>query len=864
MTSNKNNPWNELNPYSEGQPIYGRNQIISKIVDTVYTNLQTILYGKSGIGKTSLLQAGCFPELRKRHFFPIVIRPGIMENSYDYIATVIDIIHNAAEQEIAEIKPSLRSINVGNGIFTGNRLCQYLYSTKFISNSEEIFIPVLIFDQFEEFLNNKRTYSDAVKFIKELYVLLDNTISVPAGYLEYSNYRLVFAIREDYLYCLEDIVEHYNLDELRYNRHRIPALTDKQAQSVIEKTFRSTLENTSPEELKDIAKTIIHMAKGQNQDADIRTSVLSLLGSLIYQQIAEGYGLTSINPDHEIYLYYDEIMSEPNIPLRVRRFLEQKLITIDGRRDSMDYQSALLTDEINEEQINYLVHDRRILRLVDAGSGEKRLEFSHDIICKTLKPVLEMRQRFHELGYKLFNESFDDKNKQFEMVRYLSYASELGHFEAHQQLKMLYEDNVHGVTEDKDFKKNNSRRNRINILLKGEEWSMVKRRPRSTHGKYDIFLSYSREDSYTAMQLSRELQSVGCTVWMDSDGIETGERFVKIIVDAIQNSKIFLFLCSKNSMKSQWCTKELYYAQSLDKSIIPVKIDDSEYSDRFLFILGNLNYVDFRDIRHRERLLREMQRLVCQDPCTNDKDSLESTKITLDEYQFDMKFVEGGKYVMGATLQQGGDNLDERITHNVRLNSYYISTTTVTVELWEKVMGKKPTTIKSLFNITSYGNKKCPIVDISWLECIQFIKKLNEITGKEFRLPTEAEWEYAAKGGIKGRLNGFKYSGGNNLHNVSWNSENSDGHIHEVAQKAPNELGLYDMSGNVWEWCSDWYGPYPDKEMINPQGAEHGDKKVCRGGCFKSKGRDCRISIRESEYPNEKGIDIGFRLALSL
>ena len=103
MANFKDNPWNELNPYSEGQPIYGRNQIISKLVDAIYTNLQTVLYGKSGIGKTSLLQAGCFPELRKRHFFPIIIRPGIMEKSSDYAATVISIIHESAEQELPGI-----------------------------------------------------------------------------------------------------------------------------------------------------------------------------------------------------------------------------------------------------------------------------------------------------------------------------------------------------------------------------------------------------------------------------------------------------------------------------------------------------------------------------------------------------------------------------------------------------------------------------------------------------------------------------------------------------------------------------------------------------------------------------------------
>ena len=146
---------------------------------------------------------------------------------------------------------------------------------------------------------------------------------------------------------------------------------------------------------------------------------------------------------------------------------------------------------------------------------------------------------------------------------------------------------------------------------------------------------------------------------------------------------------------------------------------------------------------------------------------------------------------------------------------------------------------------------------------MEFIKRLNLLTGKEFRLPTEAEWEFAAKGGMKGVLHGYKYSGSNNYNIVAWNYENSGGGMHEVAQKQPNELGLYDMSGNVWEWCADWYGPYGKESVVNPRGPKSGDMKVCRGGSFANTGRDCRISIRESESPDEGSYDIGFRLVLA-
>ena len=853
MSKYKKNPWNELNPYSEGQHIYGRNQIIAKLTDAIYTNLQTVLYGKSGIGKTSLLQAGCFPELRKLHLFPIVIRPGIMERSSDYVATVIDIIGKAAKDRISGIKPSFRTKAVGYGKFTENRLCQYLYSTQFVDDTNTPYIPVLIFDQFEEFLNNKKIFSRAVDFVKELYVLLDNTISIPPDFLDYSNYRLVFAIREDYLYCLEDIIDRYNLDELRYNRYRITALTDKQAQSVIEKTFRSSIADISTADLQSITNVIIPITKGQSEIADIRTPMLSLLGSLVFKQIIAGQGIGSINPsstNNELYLYYDEIMSEPNIPLEVRWFLEQKLITVDGRRDSMDYQSALLTNQINEKQIDYLVKKKKILRIVEAGSGEWRLEFSHDTVCKALKPIIEKRNDFYESANNLFYSGITKDNEIVKTVRLFSYAADLGHFEAKKKLDRLYDEHASGVDEDMVYKLSTLKRNRLSILLNGEDWLY---RPKKDSGNsYDVFLSYSTKDRDEAMQIRNELLSVGCTVWSDLE-LNKGSNLLKEITTAIKKSRIVLFVGSANSYASTWASRELMCALDIGKTLIPIIIDNAEMPDSIRFLLSDRIWIDFRNGVRKEELYRLVERMVDNNYSIDEKTGAELMNIVIDNYQIDMIHVEGGTFIMGATLKQGGDNQDERIVHHVRLDSYYISQVPVTQELWEKVMGNNPSRNK--------GNV-FPVENVSWNDCMIFIKRLNNMTGKEFRLPTEAEWEYAAKGGAKGRYNGYKYSGGNNLHGVSWNRENSDGHTHEVAQKTPNELGIYDMSGNVWEWCSDWYAPYSEKLVVNPQGPSDGEKKVCRGGSWNSKGRDCRISIRESEYPDEGGADIGFRLAL--
>lgn len=862
------NPWNELNPYQEGQTIYGRSPIISKLTDAIYTNLQTVLYGKSGIGKTSLLQAGCFPELRKLHFFPIVIRPGIMESSSDYVATIIDIIKNEAVKVIPGIKPSLLLQNKGNTIFTNNRLCQFLYSTQFLDKIGTPFIPILIFDQFEEFINNKRIFNNAVNFVKELYVLLDNTVSVPSGFLDYSNYRLVFALREDYLYCLEDIIDRYYLNELRYNRHRITALTENQAKSVIENTFRSSIPDISPDKLKRITETIIPIAKEANEYADIRTPILSLLGSLIFKQIIDNRGIDAINTNHELYLYYDEIISNPTLSIEVRWFLEKKLITIDGRRDSMDYQSALLTHEIDEEQIDFLVRKKKILNLIEVGSGERRLEFAHDIICKALKPVIEMREHFFKVAEDLYFKSYDDPKLQPVIVRYFSYATDLGHCEASYKLKNLYNEGVQGILDDRDFKAKHTKRERLIVLLNGGEWGMEQlKSPANSQYKYDIFMSYSRFDQEFATILSRDLSNVGCSIWMDINGIESGQEFARVIMDAIKESNTFLLLCSKNAYDSRFIIREMEYAIALQKRIIPIIIDDTPMPHRFLFRLSNINYLSIKHDDWKEKLIRDIRQLKSVDKKSNNNiTTTEKIVIMLDDYPIDLVRIEGGRFTMGATIQQGGDNLDERVVHNVHLDTYYIATVPVTQELWKRVMGKKTTgrswnnklgKIKG-FNI----NYNCPVVNVSWDECMTFIENLNRLTGKEFRLPTESEWEYAAKGGAKGRYNGFKYSGSNNPHIVSWHFENSDGEIHEVAQKQPNEVGIYDMSGNVWEWCSDWYGAYQQNTLINPKGPDQGEKKVCRGGSFTSIGRNCRISMRESEYPDERSVDIGFRLAL--
>ena len=239
---------------------------------------------------------------------------------------------------------------------------------------------------------------------------------------------------------------------------------------------------------------------------------------------------------------------------------------------------------------------------------------------------------------------------------------------------------------------------------------------------------------------------------------------------------------------------------------------------------------------------------------------------TVNGVTFTMVNVKGGSFTMGATSEQGSDyNENELPTHQVTLSNYSIGATEVTQELWQAVMGNNPSYFTTAHGYTE--DLQRPVENVNWNDCQQFIAKLNEMTGQTFRLPTEAEWEYAARGGKKSR--GFKYSGNNNINNVAWyistipsQAVDTEGYNPQpVGTKNGNELIIYDMSGNVWEWCQDWFGTYSSDDQTNPTGPANGNARVLRGGCYKSQAEGCRITVRDKSNIYGKANSIGLRLA---
>ena len=223
---------------------------------------------------------------------------------------------------------------------------------------------------------------------------------------------------------------------------------------------------------------------------------------------------------------------------------------------------------------------------------------------------------------------------------------------------------------------------------------------------------------------------------------------------------------------------------------------------------------------------------------------------------FSMVDVEGGTFRMG----RDDAYFNEQPVHQVTVSSFSIGQTEVTQALWYAVMGQKPTTDGYQWSSTHGLGDNRPAYNVSWNDCQEFITKLNQITGQQFRLPTEAEWEFAARGGTKSK--GYKYSGSNTVGDVAWYYDNSSSKTHDVATKQANELGIYDMSGNVWEWCSDWYGSYSSSAQTNPIGPASDSYRVYRGGSWGSSARFCRVASRISNTPASRYNGLGLRLAL--
>ena len=417
----------------------------------------------------------------------------------------------------------------------------------------------------------------------------------------------------------------------------------------------------------------------------------------------------------------------------------------------------------------------------------------------------------------------------------------------------------------------------------------------------DIFISYSRKDKDKILNLLSALEAYKIKYWLDTSEIDYSDTFPDRIANAIDNADSVLFICTENSLNSAYCKKELNYARINDKKICAVFLDGIvPRQGWFALEYSNVNCVNYTDKSQVDKLMQELEDAYQPEAAEARRQELEAAKeaaiqrvreeferkmqqaaeaaarkererlekekeerketvltFTVKGVSFKMIKVEGGTFTMGATAEQGKDAYDnERPAHQVTLTDYYIGQTQVTQALWKAVMGDNP---------SKFTGDNLPVEQVSWKDCQIFIEKLNsmlskELGGKRFALPTEAQWEYAARGGNQSK--GYTYAGSKEIDDVAWCIHNSGKQTHPVAQKRPNELGLYDMSGNVWEWCQDWYGNYSSNAQTNPQGPARGTNRVFRGGSWRYFTEYCRVSYRWGYKPGDRIYFLGLRLCL--
>ena len=384
--------------------------------------------------------------------------------------------------------------------------------------------------------------------------------------------------------------------------------------------------------------------------------------------------------------------------------------------------------------------------------------------------------------------------------------------------------------------------------------------------KYDVFISYSWNDIDIAKEIYAALENAGLKCCFDKKTFQGGADFPQITAENICNSDVFLYLGSKSSFTSGWAPDEVAFAKKHKKrgKLLYYAIDNNTMPDWMDLAFAACNRRNIYEHSFESVLIEDIRKMLNGSVSNNDAN--EDNWMVTDTGEgrmtikgkgcsYDLVYVNGGTFLMGAQgKDQDEPNYDtdaERIegpVHNVTLEAFYMGETPVTQSLWMAVMGNNP---------SSPQGELFPVVKVSMDDCRDFVKRLGILTGIPFYLPTEAEWEYAARGGKKSH--GYKYAGSNSIDDVAWYRDNCDDIVHPVKCKHPNELGLFDMSGSVCEWCEEKFGYYSDSNQSNPSDPSFGQAFIFRGGSRNDSEKKCRVTFRDFS-PGNSDRYIGFRI----
>lgn len=373
--------------------------------------------------------------------------------------------------------------------------------------------------------------------------------------------------------------------------------------------------------------------------------------------------------------------------------------------------------------------------------------------------------------------------------------------------------------------------------------------------EYEIFISYSHKDYDVAENICKELTEAGISCFFDNISIENPD-FWDVLVKGIKNCKVFLYLGSKNTANAKITPKELSFAIECKEArfIYPYFIDDCKLPEVHKLMLSDINqrYMSRHPIS--TGLIPDLKSILSYDKpiiAFVPEISGDLFRVDVGNLQLEMIRVEGGSLELGATLEQiHFAEPNEHPSFNVELSTFYISKYPITQDIWERVMGYN----QSHFNHKSGEYGSYPAEYLTHDEAVEFVRRLSKLTNIPFALPTEEEWEYAARGGQKSRH--YLYAGSNDIDEIAWFRDNSGRTTHPVGEKKPNELGIYDMCGNVWEWTSSPAHPYETDVIFG------GNVFIRRGGSWWHEANNCRVSRRYPSDHTKKTSGLGLRVVI--
>lgn len=373
--------------------------------------------------------------------------------------------------------------------------------------------------------------------------------------------------------------------------------------------------------------------------------------------------------------------------------------------------------------------------------------------------------------------------------------------------------------------------------------------------QYDVFLSYARKDSEIASMIFSVLSEAGLRPYMDK-GMKGGKDFLLEMAEKIEESTAFMFLASKNSYEANYAPDEVAYAKTHKERgrLYCYIIDNSNLPKMFEIAFAAINQRRMSEIPIGHSLVEDVKHIIDPSPKPKPLQKIKDDVITfaIGSQKLEMIRVEGGMMRVGATEEQVlYAESEEYPPHLINLNTFYISRYPITQAIWKFVMAYN----KSHYNSAKVRNsEQHPAENLTHDDAKEFVRRISVLKNISFSLPTEDEWEYAARGGQKSLH--YLYAGSNDIDEVAWYRDNADGSTHPVGEKKPNELGLYDMSGNVWEWTETPAYSY-DVNVI-----PEGDCFSRRGGSWAHKEKNCRVSKRYFSDHKKKTSGLGLRVVI--